>query len=125
MQAWISLLFLVPPGYSEVLSFLRIRASRTFRGRVNLPRVRYFPDFFPVSGEGTLPRQKVRALSRAIEELERIHPARKARESSAASPAAESALPITVEEQSPSQVENAAVSESSAPEDPNPSPRRR
>jgi hypothetical protein len=61
-----------------------------------------------------------RALSRAIEELERIHIARKDRESSAASPAAESALPITVEEQSASQVENTAVSESSAAEGPFP-----
>jgi len=36
-----------------------------------------------------------RALFRAIEELERVQTARKARESSAASTAAESALPIT------------------------------
>lgn len=61
-----------------------------------------------------------RALYRAIQELERVQAARKARESSAASKAAESALPITQtkEEEAASQVMKTALSESIVPEDP-------
>lgn len=61
-----------------------------------------------------------RALFRAIEELERVQAARKARESSVASTAAESAFPITEtkEEQPASQVANDALSDSRTPEDP-------
>ena len=104
-----------------------IRAPRIFEKRAEKIKTREVPGFdSPLVSRSALLREWDRRgfpfqrswLSRAIEELEGIHLARKARESSAASPAAESALPITVEEQSASQVENTAVSESSAPEDP-------
>jgi hypothetical protein len=61
-----------------------------------------------------------RALFRAIEELERIQAARKGRESSAVSKAAEPALPTpqTKEEQPASQVVSTALSKRSTPDDP-------
>jgi len=59
-----------------------------------------------------------RALFRAIQELERIQAARKARETSAASTVAESALPVIKQEQPHSEVVHAVPGDSSAPEGP-------
>jgi hypothetical protein len=59
-----------------------------------------------------------RALYRAIQELERVQAARKARESSAISPTEEPRLPITTEEQSDSDVADTVLTDSSTPERP-------
>lgn len=56
-----------------------------------------------------------RALYRAIQELERVQAARKARESSAISPTGEPRLPITTEEQFDSDVADTVLRESSTP----------
>ena len=57
-----------------------------------------------------------RALYRAIQELDRVQAARKARESSAATRVAEPPVPITTEEQSDSDVAGTVLSDSSTPE---------